>query len=181
MGSYGTASVEWRLEERCGVEAGGKIMTKQRAAKAEATATTGTDAVLALAEYWLSAEHKRLLTHPTKDKWARARRRHWHEFRTYHSYWLSALYVVVEGFEELGLDKKNVPEVTSEHATRLKLFRNGSFHFQKNTKKQMQFFELGDFDALDWAERLHAQLHAFFRNYLGVPLKPSGRAKLRLR
>jgi hypothetical protein len=25
----------------------------------------------------------------------------------------------------------------------------------------MQFFELGDFDALDWAERLHAQLHAF--------------------
>jgi hypothetical protein len=47
------------------------------------------------------------------------------------------------------------------HAARLKLFRNGSFHYQKNTKKQMQFFELGDFDALDWAERLHAQLHAF--------------------
>ena len=73
----------------------------------------------------------------------------------------------------MDLDKKRVPEITSEHVARLKLFRNGSFHYQRNTKKQVQFFELGDFAALEWAERLHAQLHDFFRDYLGVPLKPS--------
>jgi len=61
--------------------------------------------VLALCEYWLAAEFMRRQTHAIKDKWARARTRHWSEFRTYHSYWLSALYVVVEGFEKLGLDK----------------------------------------------------------------------------
>jgi hypothetical protein len=68
---------------------------------------------------------------------------------------------VVEGFEELGLDKAKVPEITSEHVARLKKFRNGSFHFQKNTKKQMQFFEPSEFEALEWAERLNAQLRAF--------------------
>jgi len=148
-------------------------MAKRTRAKAEATATTGTDPVLALADYWLSAEYMRLQTHAVRSKWARARSRYWHEFRTYHSYWLSALYVVVEGFETLGLDTTKVPEMTSKHIGRLKTFRNASFHFQKKTKKQMQFFEPGDFEALDWAERLHAQLHAFFRAYLGLGVPPS--------
>jgi hypothetical protein len=154
-------------------------MSKHIAARAEANATTRTDPVLALCEYWLAAEFMRRQTHAIKDKWARARTRHWSEFRTYHSYWLSALYVVVEGFEALGLDRTKVPEMTSEHIARLKTFRNGSFHFQKDTKKQMQFFELGDFEALDWAERLHAQLRAFLVHYVGVPLRPSRRIRLR--
>ena len=83
------------------------IMSKHIAAKVEAAAAaTRTDPVLALCEYWLAAEFMRRQTHAIKDKWARARTRHWSEFRTYHSYWLSALYVVVEDFEKLGLDKK---------------------------------------------------------------------------
>ena len=147
---------------------------KHIAAKAEATRS---DLVLALCEYWLAAEFMRRQTHAIKDKWARARTRHWSEFRTYHSYWLSALYIVVEGFEELGLDQKNIPEMTSEHIARLKKFHNGSFHFQRDTKKQ--FFELGDFAALDWAERLHAQLRAFLVHYAGAPLRPSRRTRLR--
>ena len=97
---------------------------KHVAAKAEATRS---DLVLALCEYWLAAEFMRRQTHAIKDKWARARTRHWSEFRTYHSYWLSALYVV----------------------------------------------------ELDWAERLHAQLRAFLVHYVGVPLRPSRRTRLR--
>jgi hypothetical protein len=148
-------------------------MSKHIAARAEANATTRTDPVLALCEYWLAAEFMRRQTH------AIDRTRHWSEFRTYHSYWLSALYVVVEGFEKLGLDKKDVSELTSEHIARLKKFRDGSFHFQQDTKKQMQSFELGDFAELDWAERLHAQLRAFIVHYVGVPLRPSRRTRLR--
>jgi len=156
------------------------IMSKHIAAKVEAAAAaTRTDPVLALCEYWLAAEFMRRQTHAIKDKWARARTRHWSEFRTYHSYWLSALYVVVEGFEKLGLDKKDVSEMTSEHIARLKKFRDGSFHFQQDTKKQMQSLELGDFAELDWAERLHAQLRAFLVHYVGVPLRPSRRTRLR--
>ena len=86
---------------------------------------------------------------------------------------------MVEGFEELGLDKTKVPEISSEHVAKLRLFRNGSFHFQKDTKKQVQFFQRGDLEALDWAEVLHAQLHAFFREYLGVPLKRRRQRKSR--
>ena len=86
---------------------------------------------------------------------------------------------MVEGFEKLGLDKKDVSEMTSEHIARLKKFRDGSFHFQQDTKKQMQSLELGDFAELDWAERLHAQLRAFLVHYVGVPLRPSRRTRLR--
>jgi hypothetical protein len=126
------------------------------------------DRVLMLTEYWLSAEYMRQLTHALRDEWAAEPKDHWPKFRTYAAYWLSALYVVVEGFRELKLDERMVPEITSEHVKRLKKFRNGSFHFQRNRKKQVQFLGMGEgeWDALDWAERLHVQLKIFFRDHL---------------
>jgi hypothetical protein len=44
------------------------IMAKRTATKAEATATTKTDPVLALAEYFLSADHMHTLTHAIREK-----------------------------------------------------------------------------------------------------------------
>ena len=135
---------------------------------ADRKATTKTDPVLALAEYWLSAEYMRLLTHALKDEWLADQKTHWQKFRTYHSYWLAGLYVVADGFLQLGLDTAKVPEITNAHLKKLKKFRNASFHFQTHTKKQAQFFAPCEWEALDWAETLHAQLHAFFRKYVGM-------------
>lgn len=133
------------------------------------------DPILMLSEYWLSAEYMRQLTHGLKDAWAADQDKHWPKFRTYAGYWLSGLYVVVEGFQQLKLDGQMVPEITSEHVKRLKKFRNGSFHFQRSRKKQLQFLQMGagEWDALDWAERLHAQLETFFLNHLGRPGEPT--------
>src|SRR6516165_2416221 len=92
------------------------------------------------------------------NEWWGAQREHWQEFRTYHSYWLSALYVVVEGDRKLGLDKSKVPEIKSPNVKKLELFRHGCFHFHPDAKKQLQFFKEGsDLGAMNWAELLHEQ------------------------
>ena len=64
--------------------------------------STKDDPILALAEYWISADCMHTLTHFLKDDWMVGKDEAVEvEFRTYLSYWLSALYVVVEGFNEL--------------------------------------------------------------------------------
>lgn len=50
---------------------------------------------------------------------------------TYMSYWYSALYVVCEGWAELGLSDPEVDSLLqSPNLELLKRYRNGSFHFQ---------------------------------------------------
>lgn len=50
---------------------------------------------------------------------------------TYMSYWYSALYVVCEGWSELGLSDPDIDALLrSPNLTLLKRYRNGSFHFQ---------------------------------------------------
>ncbi|GBR75862.1 hypothetical protein NO2_0494 [Candidatus Termititenax persephonae] len=50
----------------------------------------------------------------------------------FHAYWYSALYVVIEGYWELGLRDKTIDSLLDKEKVRLlKLFRNGTFHFQK--------------------------------------------------
>jgi hypothetical protein len=123
--------------------------------------------LLYLSEYWISAEHMRRLTFAIKPKSPEEAKRDWHKFRTYHSYWLSALYVVVEGFIELELDKTKVQEITDERINTLKLFRNGCFHYQTDHKKQLKF--LADDPNLDWAGRLHEQFRLYLVETLNAP------------
>ena len=124
------------------------------------------DPVLMLAEYWLSAEYMRLLTHDLKERWRESPETNWPKFRTYAAYWLSGLYVVAEGFKEWKLDREQVTELTNEHLKRLKKFRNGTFHYQRSRRKQVQFFQQGrEWQALDWAEQLHAQLGKALRDH----------------
>ena len=140
---------------------------KRKVAKRPAPHTMN-DPVLALAQYWISADYMHTLTHILNEKWdvsAASRKKHWQEFRTYHAYWLSALYVVVEGFIELKFDATKVPEITHPHIKNLKLFRNGCFHYQRDTRKQIKFFDPEPFESMNWAERLHNQLRHFFLDY----------------
>jgi hypothetical protein len=66
----------------------------------------------ALAEYWYRANLMRDLVHATleilEDDQDQNVARDW-EFRAYLAYWLSALFVVVEGFNRLKMKDAQVP------------------------------------------------------------------------
>ncbi len=79
--------------------------------------------------------------------------------------WLSTLYAVAEGYKELGLKDDEIDKLISlDHFERLRLFRNGTFHFQRKPIKLVQFLS-GHGDALAWAERLHKAFEAYFREF----------------
>jgi hypothetical protein len=80
------------------------------------------------------------------------------------AFWLSALYVVVEGFRKLKLDAKRVPAISDPRVDTLRLFRNGCFHYQRYYKKFAPFLS-GDLETFDWAEQLHMQFGAYFSGY----------------
>jgi len=53
------------------------------------------------------------------------------------------------------------------HKASLRLFRNGTFHFQRDPGKFSQFFAEGH-SRLEWAEELHLKLAIFFSRYRGI-------------
>jgi hypothetical protein len=82
----------------------------------------------------------------------------------YTAMWLSLLYVVVEGWEELKLHDPKVSELlTSPNREFLRRLRNGAFHFQSD------YFDKRFTDFLDpkgetsqWARRLHGAIGEWF-------------------
>ena len=126
-----------------------------------AEAPSASDPVRALGIYWLRADVMHTLVHATEDAWLEDAKANKEEFETYIAFWLSALYVVVEGFKELKLDAKQVPAISDPRVEDLRLFRNGCFHYQRDYKKYAPFLS-GDLKAFDWAEQLHLQFGAYF-------------------
>jgi hypothetical protein len=79
------------------------------------------------------------------------------------SYWYSALYVVVEGYQKLKYSDEKVDEMLqSENEDLLRRYRNGVFHFQK------KYFDERCIDFIEgpgtagWARKLNAELGRFF-------------------
>ena len=78
---------------------------------------------------------------------------------------MSALYTVVEGYKELGLKNDAIDKLIQHAAVdRLRLLRNGTFHYQRRPDKLVQFFAADSAD-VEWAERLHAAFDQFERDY----------------
>ena len=123
--------------------------------------TNPADPVRALSVYWLRADVMLSLVLATEDAWLKDVAKHKTEFETYIAFWLSALYVVVEGFRELELDATQVPQLLDPRVDTLRLFRNGCFHYQRDYEKLAPFLS-GDLEAFDWAEGLHRQFGAYF-------------------
>ena len=89
----------------------------------------------------------------------------------YASFWLGELYVVVEGWQELGLLDSTIDNLlTSPFVDRLRRYRNGVFHFQKeyfDPRLATVLDEPGEF--LDWAAALNkAFSHYFLRRFAGA-------------
>lgn len=94
-------------------------------------------------------------------------------------YWLSSLYVTIEGMENLPLadELKSRPlelprlahrviEILADaddHRDALRLLRNGTFHFQKTPVKHLQFFDTPF--RLSWAVHLHKAIERLFSDY----------------
>lgn len=133
------------------------------------TRTTINDPVLRLAHYWLSAklmhEHLHDLRHHFGTLDAIEEAGEIMDFEVYLGFWLSALYVVAEGFVELRLKDPEIEPLIAAHIDSLRLYRNATFHFQRKPDKHVQFHD-GKAVRLNWAEELHAALHTFFEAHI---------------
>jgi hypothetical protein len=97
------------------------------------------------------------------------------ELFMYMSYWYAGLYVVVEGWRELGLQDEEIDALLdSPNVELLKRYRNGVFHFQRSYY-DVRFFELlsdGE-DVVEWVNEL---VGAFSRYLLGAISSGDGEA-----
>jgi hypothetical protein len=118
-----------------------------------------SDAALhSLARYWFRAQLMRKLTHqmrekylinPTKRREKAFRDRFW-EFDTYLSHWLSALFVVVEGFNKSKMHDTRIQKLFQKNVGYLKQVRHETYHF---SEKFLSFSVM--IGHLNWAEELH--------------------------
>ena len=75
----------------------------------------------------------------------------WWEFETFLFYWLSALFVLVEGFNKLKLKDTRVKKLFKEHIRHLKMVRHSTYHFV--LEEGPSHIEM--IRQLNWAEQLH--------------------------
>lgn len=84
--------------------------------------------------------------------------------------WYALLYVVVEGFQELKLSHPEVDRLlrNNECVDCLRLFRNATFHYQKDplTEKALKFLEAQDSEI--WIRSLNKALEAYFLENLPI-------------
>jgi|ERR1700674_219854 len=113
--------------------------------------------------------------------WAELMRRRWNEYMTAHgadpetpewlgvnAYWPASLYVVIEGWQELGLSDPIIDSLLQKqtHVDTLRLLRNGTFHYQGSLipKKMIGFFNANDSNL--WIMELQDEFWRYFREWL---------------
>lgn len=82
----------------------------------------------------------------------------------YFCYWFATLYVIIEGWKELGLkDDKIDALLGSDYVDLLRRFRNGVFHFQRDyfDPRFTNYVKAGD-PATNWADELHDEFSRYF-------------------
>lgn len=97
------------------------------------------------------------------------------EGRLYLSYWYAGLYVVVEGWRELGLSDAAIDGLlSSPNVELLRGYRNGTFHFQSNynDRRFTEFIEQGT-NIVEWVRELNGQFGRYLLSVLhrDVPSK----------
>ena len=86
------------------------------------------------------------------------------------SVFYSLLYVVVEGYRELGSTDEKVDSLLEQHdfVDALRLFRNATFHYQKAPipEKAMKFLEADNSEY--WIQELHSAFRQYFEKQLPI-------------
>jgi hypothetical protein len=83
------------------------------------------------------------------------------------SYWYATLYVIAEGWQELGLTDPTVDALlTDPHLALLKRYRHGVFHFQADyfDNRYRDFTDQGR-KAISWVNTLHSAFTAYFERW----------------
>jgi len=90
------------------------------------------------------------------------------EAMLYMSYWYGGLYVVIEGWKQLGLEDAGVDSVLAvkTNVYLLKQYRNGVFHYQRDyfDKRFIGFISKGQ-NAVPWVSNLNKAFGAYFFNW----------------
>lgn len=125
------------------------------------------DGFWALHRYFIYADRMRLHFYSAlaqKHKYEKDIDEVYLELNMYMSIWYSHLFVVIEGWKDLKLTDENVDSLLTDvdRIDALRLFRNGTFHFQKeyDTKKFLPF--LKDSSNVQWTSDLRDALGKFF-------------------
>jgi hypothetical protein len=88
-------------------------------------------------------------------------------------YSYSGIYLVIEGWRDLGLEDPKIDELLqSPFVDRLRLFRNATFHYQKEplSWKHLQFFGTEEEQTEVWLNKLYREFARFFgENTLPLP------------
>ncbi|MBI2815962.1 MAG: hypothetical protein HYX72_03385 [Acidobacteria bacterium] len=91
----------------------------------------------------------------------------------YFLYSYSGIYLVIEGWRDLNLSDPKIDELlNSPFVERLRLFRNATFHYQREPMswKHLQFFGTGEEQTEKWLNELYSELERFFlENTLPLP------------
>ena len=81
-------------------------------------------------------------------------------------YSYSGIYLVIEGWKDLKLSDPKIGELLdSPFVGRLRLFRNATFHYQKDliSWKHLKFFGTEEEQTEKWLNNLYSELERFFR------------------
>lgn len=93
----------------------------------------------------------------------------------YMTFFYSAIYLVIEGWKELKLaDAKIDKLIDSVHTDKLRLFRNATFHYQKEpiSPKLLQFLGNEEEGTEKWINELYAEFGRYFKmNSFEIPAK----------
>lgn len=140
--------------------------------------------VFALHRYFIWADRMRVHFNQilrTKDTMSK----HDYDLQTflYISYWYGGMYVVIEGWRDLGLSDPKIDNLLSSlNVGLLKRYRNGAFHFQRDYFDQRFIEFMKKEDTVAWIHELRKQFSRFFLDWFrqkGIskkdtfePLKP---------
>lgn len=78
----------------------------------------------------------------------------------------SSIYLIIEGWRDLKLSDSKIDElISSPYTDRLRLFRNATFHYQKEpiSPKLLQFFGPEDDDTEKWINELYMKFGDYFK------------------
>jgi hypothetical protein len=89
------------------------------------------------------------------------------ESNLYMSYWFGSLFVVIEGWRELGLSDERIDTLLrTNNVDLLRRYRNGVFHFQRDyfDERLMGFLRDG-VNRMEWIRQLHYEFEQFFTRW----------------
>lgn len=88
----------------------------------------------------------------------------------YMSYWYAGLYVVIEGWKELGLTDSTIDGLlASPNVDLLRRYRNGAFHFQKTYfDERFTDFMKTEKQTVEWIRDLNKAFGGYFLNWFGT-------------